>query len=34
MVIFDKDKQRMIEYNSHTEFDYRVIAKLATTPYK
>ena len=30
MVIFDKDKQRMIEYNSNLDFDYRVIGKLAT----
>lgn len=34
MVIFDKDKQRMIEYNSHNDFDYRVVAKLATVSYK
>ena len=33
MVIFDKEKQRMIEYNSNLDFDYRVINLLADKQY-
>ena len=31
MVIFDKDKQRMIEYQSDPDFDSRVVAQWASS---
>ena len=34
MVVFDKEKQRMIEYNSNLDFDYRVINLLADKQYR
>ena len=34
LVIFDREKQRFIEYNSHDVFDHKIISKLASEDYK
>lgn len=34
LVIFDREKQRLIEYNSHDVFDHKLINQIASDNYK
>jgi hypothetical protein len=34
LIVFDREKQRLIEYNSHDVFDHKIINKLASEEFK
>ena len=34
LVIFDKEKQRLVEYNSQNDFNSKIVSKLTSNDYK